>query len=231
MLRAEQDSTVSIPQLLAEYDTIAAHAQAPIWQRMLTAAGLSDQQIADIEHSAAYGALSAALRDADSRDLPIATHLPALIAQRSLADAEDLAAVLHERVSRWIAATGTDPVVTATGITAPIRTVNEPDAAAALAERAALIERRADALVQAAMSRRDPWVGALGTPPTEPERRAVWLAAARTIAVFGDSRPDRTELTPAEFDAIRRARHAALATATPQPASWQPADVRRAPHL
>ena len=59
-----------------------------------------------VRASAAYGPLLAAFRDAEARGLDVETTLPRLVAGRSLADAVDVAAVLHSRVERWTQAAG-----------------------------------------------------------------------------------------------------------------------------
>ncbi len=65
----EHETATSIRTLLAEYETIAHHALAPRWADLLTRAGLTPDQVADVEDSPAYGALSTALRRAEAHGL------------------------------------------------------------------------------------------------------------------------------------------------------------------
>jgi hypothetical protein len=64
--------------------------------------------------------------------------------------------------------------------------VSDPELRQALAERAALIEQRADALVTRAVTDREPWITRLGTPPHHPAARLSWERAAATVAAYRD---------------------------------------------
>ena len=57
---------------------------------------------------------------------------------------------------------------------------------AALDDREALIERRADAILEVALTESAPWTTALGTPPTDRRRAATWRKAARVVAAYRD---------------------------------------------
>ena len=63
-------------------------------------------EVAAVEASAARGPLFAGLRDAEARGLDVEAALPQLVAGKSLADAADVASVLHSRVDRWSHAAG-----------------------------------------------------------------------------------------------------------------------------
>lgn len=213
IMRAEQDTAVSIRQLGDEYDTIAAGAQTGRWRPALATGGLSSDQIRATETSPAYGALAAALRRADATGLPVERALGDLVAARNLADVEDLAAVLHKRVTRW--ADTTQPVQPAAGgmIAGLIPTatgVTDPDAQRALRQRAELIEHRAQALVEHALARREPWIGRLGRLPDDPYQRAAWLQAARTVAAYRDRYTDPANQTGINAIAPSREDKAAL---------------------
>ena len=88
-------------RLSAEYLTLATVGQQEHWDALLNGSGLSDTELATVRTSAAYGPLLAAFRNAEARGLDVETALPLLVARRSLADAVDVAAVLHGRVDRW----------------------------------------------------------------------------------------------------------------------------------
>jgi conjugative relaxase-like TrwC/TraI family protein len=210
VMRLEQDRVASIAQLAEEYETVAAEAQRPRWARLLRASGLSDEQIRQVDESPAYGALAAALRRAEGRGLPIEKGLTDVVAGRSLADAEDIAAVLHDRVTRWVATTPTQPSTghMIAGLI-PAAEVEDPEAREALRERAALIEQRARALVDQALGGREPWLRSFGRPPSEPGRRASWIDAVRTVAAYRE-RYDRDGAGVPTQDEIDAARAAAV---------------------
>jgi hypothetical protein len=64
--------------------------------------------------------------------------------------------------------------------------VTNPEMRRALAERAALIEQRAEALVERAITAREPWLDRLGPPPNDPASRLQWERAATTVAAYRD---------------------------------------------
>lgn len=185
----EHENATSIRTLLAEYETLAHHALAPRWADLLTRAGLTPQQVADLEDSPAYGAVSTSLRRAQAHRLPLAAALPRLIdgADRG---ADDLAAVLHARIERF-----TDAAV-AGGRAAPARLVGglvpaaldvaDTEAVTALRVRARLVDERADALIKRARTAGAPWLDTLAPEPTEEPARSAWAAAARTVAAYRD---------------------------------------------
>ncbi|WAX55112.1 relaxase domain-containing protein [Jatrophihabitans cynanchi] len=178
----------SLVRLAQEYSTIAKTAEADHWQSLIEGCGVGNDQVVEVLASEAYGPLVAALRTAEARGLDIATALPMLVQARPLADAEDVAAVLHGRVDRWVSSARTGRARardrSIVGLVPRAAHVGDPDMARALDERAAAMEHRAAQLVSRAIERREPWIAALGTPPTEPAPRAQWLREARTVAAF-----------------------------------------------
>ncbi len=183
----EREHAESIATLAREYLTIAREAQATRWDTLIARTGLAPDQVEAVTESPAYGPLLAALRTAESRGLDVDTALPALVAQRSLVDAEDVAAVLHERVDRWTSSTGASRPVrdrTVVGLIARADGVTDPDMRRALDERAQAMEQRAQVLVDRALAAREPWIAALGTPPHDSGSGATWAREARTVAAF-----------------------------------------------
>ena len=163
----EREQAASIRTLAAEYETIAHHAQARRWAEMLTRSGLTPTQLDLVTASPAFGALSTALRRAEAHDLNLETALPRLI-ERADAGTVDLASVLHQRVERWIDLSGTNTTRSGDGSILgllPAATVDEPEMAAALTERALLMEHRADELITRARTANAPWVAQLGPEP------------------------------------------------------------------
>ena len=69
----------------------------------------------------------------------------------------------------------------------------------ALAERRELIQHRAEAVLDQALTKRQEWVLALGDTPTETRAAAAWKRQARTVAAYRDRYgiTRRTPLGPA----------------------------------
>ena len=106
MIRRQQSEAEGMERLSAEYLTLATLAQHERWDTLLARSGLSDGDLAAVRASAAHGPLLAAFREAEARGLDVEATFPRLVAGRSLADAADVAAVLHGRVERWTEAAG-----------------------------------------------------------------------------------------------------------------------------
>ena len=106
MIRREHHESEGMERLSAEYLTLATEAQAERFDALLARSGLSDDDLAAVAASAARGPLFAGLRDAEARGLDVEAALPKLVAGKSLADAADVASVLHGRVDRWSQAAG-----------------------------------------------------------------------------------------------------------------------------
>jgi conjugative relaxase-like TrwC/TraI family protein len=205
-IRASWDAAEGLVTLHAEYATLAQAAQADRWDSLLDRCGLTPHQTAVVRGSEAYGPLLAALRDAEARGLDIDTGLPALVASRSFAGAEDLASILHHRVDRWVARAGSRRQGAAdliAGLIPRAKGVTDPDMARALTERDQAMERRAITLAQQAVERGTGWIRRLGQPPTDPTQQAAWMAQVRVVAAYRD----RWSITgPTPLDAQDQAR-------------------------
>jgi conjugative relaxase-like TrwC/TraI family protein len=186
-IRDDWAEQTGIIRVWAEYDTIARHAQAERWDTLIGSSGLTDHQAVAARESDAYGPLLAALREAEARGLDIEHALPRLVQGRSLADAEDIAAVLHGRVDRWIRASGTSRRTAPNriaGLFPGAERVTDPDMKRALADRRTLIEQRAREAALTAAEHRQPWTLKLGRPPANPAQREAWLRQLDTIAAY-----------------------------------------------
>ena len=238
-ITAEQERWGSIAQLAAEYDTIAQAAQHDRWVAVLTTAGLDDEQVDAVLGSDAYGALSAELRRAEANHHNLDTLLPRLVKARGFADADDIASVIHHRVARATVRpagsgrTRKTPALIARLIPQAAGPMRD-DMNHALAERRELIEQRADAVLDTALTDAEPWVTTLGTIPEAEKGAARWRAQARVVAAYRDrySITATDPLGPApESDAqkIDRTRaDAVLRALTRQPApDQQPPEMSR----
>ena len=192
MIAAEQDAWGSVGQLAAEYETIAAAAQQPRWEALVRATRLTEAEADAAIGSTAFGVLGAELRRAEADGYDTERLLRALVASRPLDDAGDVAAVLHERVIRALGrADGAGRVRQAAtpiaGLITPALGTMDDDMRAALRERAALIEQRADALVAEAVGASEAWAAELGPEPADPQLAAIWRREARTVAAYRDT--------------------------------------------
>jgi hypothetical protein len=188
---AEQEQWGSIAQLAAEYETIAAAAQHDRWATLVRGSGLTDEQAESAIESEAFGPLAAELRRAEANHHNVDALLPRLVAARGFGDADDIAAVLHYRVERATARPAGSgrtrkPARLIAGLIPRAHGVLDAEMRAALDEREALIEARADAVLEAALTENAPWTKALGAHPTDRRRAAAWRKSARVVAAYRD---------------------------------------------
>lgn len=190
-IQREQERWGSIRQLAAEYETIAAEAQRDRWATLIRESGLTHTQAEAALDSEAFGALTADLRRAEANGHDIDRLFPRLVKARGFTDADDIASVLHWRVTR----AAEHPVSAGRNQQAPrliaglipvASGITEPDMRQALAERHQLIEQRATALAEQAAADRAPWTQALGTRPEDPRKQEAWMRYARTVAAYRD---------------------------------------------
>jgi len=190
-IAAEQEAWGSIAQLTAEYDTIAASAQRPRWTNLIHACGLPAELAEAAIASDAFGALTTGLRRAEALGHTVETLLPRIVAARGFEDAQDAAAVLHERLervliqpssgsSRW----GRHRLIA--GLIPAAMGEMDAEMRRALDERAHLIEERASVLVDSAMASGERWIGSLGRIPVDPARSGAWRHQARIVAAYRD---------------------------------------------
>ena len=189
MIRREQSAAEGMERLSAEYLTLATEAQAERWDALFARSGLSEVDQANVTAGPARGPLFAALREAEARGLDVDAALPQLIARKSLADAADVAAVLHSRVDRWSHAAGgrrRHSEYLIAGLIPRARGVTDPDMTQALAERDDAMEQRCRGLAEEAIMARQGWVQSLGDPPSESPQRERWLREVSTVAAYRD---------------------------------------------
>jgi conjugative relaxase-like TrwC/TraI family protein len=186
-IETEQEHWSSFAQLAAEYLTIAAEAQRDRWIAELGAAGLSHEQVDAIIGSDSFGPLASELRRAEASGQEIATVLPRIVAQRSLDDADDIGAVLISRLRHATSGSRRTKLRGGRLIAGLVPVADGPmadDMRQALDERQELMEARAAALAEAAVSQRAPWVKRLGELPTDARLRDHWMAQVRTVAAY-----------------------------------------------
>jgi conjugative relaxase-like TrwC/TraI family protein len=205
-LQAERERWTSIAQLTAEYDTLAAAAQNHRWNTLIRRSGLEPAQADAVLASDAFGPLATELRHAEADGHDVDTLLPKLVAMpRGFADADNIAAVLHHRLTKTINRRPASRTRAAGGPrTAPQLIVGlipeatgpmHPDMRRALDERKHLIEQRARVLAEQAVANQEPWVRELGLPPRDTRAHRTWLEHAAIVAAYRD-RYQITTATP-----------------------------------
>ena len=189
MIRRAQHEAEGMERLSAEYLTLATLAQAERWDALLVRSGLTDAELESVRASEAHGPLLASLREAEARGLDVEAAVPQLVARRSLADASDVAAVLHGRVDRWAQAAGGRRRMAGNlivGLIPRAQGVTDPEMAEALAERDAAMQVRALTVAAQAIEAGAGWVQRLGSLPSDPSRRARWVREVSTVAAYRD---------------------------------------------
>lgn len=186
MIEAEQDRWTSIAQLAAEYETIAAVAQHDRWTDLIRRSGLTEAQADEVIESDSFGPLTAELRRAEAHRFDVESLLPRVVRRRSLGSAEDVGAVLVNRLRHASARrprVGPVPDLIA-GLLPAARGPMTDEMDTALVEREDLIETRSRALAETAVARGEAWLSKLGDRPNDPVRREQWLTAASTVNAF-----------------------------------------------
>ncbi|WP_417555631.1 MobF family relaxase [Microbacterium sp.] len=208
-ITAEQDAWGSIAQLAAEYETIAGAAQRDRWASLVRASGLPEEEAEAAIGSPAFGALTSELRRAEANHHDIETLLPRLIQVRGFTDADDIAAVLRYRVAKATERpAGSGRIRKAprliAGLIPEATGTMSTELRQALTARRDLIEARAAAILDAALTEGQNWTATLGIQPKQSRAAAAWRQAAHTVAAYRD-RYSVTEAsplgTPAESDA------------------------------
>ncbi|WP_052574659.1 MobF family relaxase, partial [Ferrimicrobium acidiphilum] len=187
MIRKEHEEAEGIIRLHGEYETIARVAEEERWNELLARSGLTDEHLEQIRESSAYGPLLSALRGAKARGIDIDDDFPTLVTARQLDDADDLAAVLANRVASWTHKHGSKRMGATNliaGLIPRATEVTDPDLGQALIERERAIEERAIALAERAIEERAKWVQLLGQMPSDPTHQAAWLVNVATIAAY-----------------------------------------------
>ena len=186
-IRSSWDAAESIGQLSAEYLTLARDAQRERWDILIEHSGLDVEQVEQVRASEAYGPLVHAFGQAEARGIDPETVVPRLVSARGMNDADDVAAVLHGRLDRYVEAAGSKRQAASdliAGLVPRAKGVTDPDMGRALQERDEAMERRAAALAEQAVDRNPPWVRRLGSPPDDSAVRAVWTHQVRVIAAY-----------------------------------------------
>jgi len=113
--------------------------------------------------------------------------VPALVQGRTMNGADDVAALLHGRLTKRLELAGSrNDSNRIVGLFSAAAGVTDPDLVQALEDRRTFIEQRARSLALEAIENRQPWAMRLGQPPADQDRRAEWLRQLETIAAYRD---------------------------------------------
>ncbi len=188
-IEAEYELHGGIDRLAAELETIAAEAQHDRFADLLSRSGLTAGQHAAVVESTAFGPLAAALRRAEAYHHDLERLLPRVVGRHGLEDADDIAAVLRYRVDKLAATPPRGcrlrPRLIAGLIPEPLGPMSAEDREA-IDERKELIESRARALANDAVSSNEAWTRRLGSRPRGPGPDEAWLNAVSTVAAYRD---------------------------------------------
>ena len=199
-LRHRQEAATSLATLQPIRATLIADADARRWQRLLPNCSLTEDQVSAIVTSPAAGALFAALRAGEQKGHRMTRVLASLVRARPLDNptdpVEDIAAVLHERVTRWLdsdaalsaEADGIGHQGDSTVGIVPGATAIAPDdpASAAIGELDSLIRARLEAITNEAVQTRPAWMRPLGEQPASESENARWLDSVALVASYRD---------------------------------------------
>jgi conjugative relaxase-like TrwC/TraI family protein len=198
-LRDLQDEATSLAQLAPIHETLVQQAQHHHWAAVIAGSRLTAEQAEQVLTSPAYGPLVAALRRAEHDGHPMQQVLPALAAAAPLdntdgiAQARDLAAVLHHRVTAWhdrarpSQGGRAQPLIG--GIIAPAGPLGADipaDQRAAIDQLEALMTNRVDAVTRHLLQDPPAWVRRLAPTAADPRGPKRWLAVVGTIAAYRD---------------------------------------------
>lgn len=188
-VEAEQNHWESIAQLLGEYETIAATAQAERWASLLHQGGLDERAIAETTRQDTFGILTAELRRMEADGYNVNDLLPRVIRTANVDDVDDVPTMLRYRLRRladhYIPSRSRTGARRIAGLF-PTAVGTVPEYKRALEERAHLVEQRATQLATAAMARTEPWHTKLPALPADENGRRQWLTAVRTVAAYRD---------------------------------------------
>ncbi|WP_344043593.1 MobF family relaxase [Nocardioides panacihumi] len=189
-IQTEFEVHASIAQQAAELESIAATAQHDRFADLFRRSGLTPKQHQELISSPAFGPLTAALRRAEAYHHDLERLTQHVVAQHSLEDAGDIAAVLRYRIDKAASppprpARGRKPRLIAGLIPEPLGPMADEDRQA-IDQRKRLIEERACALAEQAIETSAPWLRRLDPFGVAGRDRERWIAALATVAAYRD---------------------------------------------
>jgi conjugative relaxase-like TrwC/TraI family protein len=193
-MRLAINEHAALTTLLAEYETIAEHAQSERWAAAIQTAPLDEPALDDVLTSPYYARLEQALRRSESnghepeRVLAAAARAFAASPARAGEEPADPAVILARWIDRAAANPRQGPSRHAprrvAGLLPSAVGAMGDDMRAALSQRQRLIEARARQLTLADLKDGAAWIRKLGAPGRDPNQQATWLRLATTIRLY-----------------------------------------------
>ncbi|MDR2975064.1 MAG: relaxase domain-containing protein [Propionibacteriaceae bacterium] len=190
MIEEETERWSNITQLRAEIDTLIAAAHYDRWATLIRSCGLTDTQTEQTLSSDAFGALCAELEQVDLAGHNPETLLPRLVVARPLDGTDDVASVLHSRISHWLNQPHRSPSVSPRhmlGLIPPVTGIDDPVFHQAITERIDAVHERARTLLTRAIAEHLSWLARLGPRPADPHHAHQWEHTALAVAAYRDA--------------------------------------------
>ncbi|WP_410790573.1 MobF family relaxase [Kribbella sp. C-35] len=157
-MRRELDNATRLDRLVPIHEHLCQLDATMRYRRAIAASGLGPTDQAALQASPAYGALIAQLRRAENAGLGVPALLRRAVTQASMADANDLAAVLHSRIERLVVRSrgriGSPEIAS---LIVPATHIGDPSLIAPLRELESQIAQRADWLAAKAATEQPLW--------------------------------------------------------------------------
>ncbi|GAA1719341.1 MobF family relaxase [Kribbella yunnanensis] len=188
IMRQELDNATRLDRLIPIHEHLCQLDARTRFSNAVTSSGLDATSQADLLSSPGCGALVTKLRHAESLGLTMPDLLRQAAGQSSIADAHDLAAVLHARVERLLQRsqrqTGDHPPTIA-GLLVPAHQVSDPTLLPPLREIEAQVAQRIDWLVSSALRDKPTWYHELAKL-TAGTSDSAWPTLLRQVAAYRD---------------------------------------------
>ncbi|TDO27943.1 conjugative relaxase-like TrwC/TraI family protein [Kribbella sp. VKM Ac-2527] len=186
VMRDQLDAATRLDRLVPIHEHLCQLDACERYRDAITNSGLDTVEQIALQASPAFGPLIAELRRAEHAGLDVAAALHRAVSQSSLANANDLAAVLHARVGRLVSRAERRlprPPHLIAGLVTPADHATNPSYAAALREIEAQIIQRADWLAEKAVAENQIWFRSLKRAFSDrPDRR--WHTHLREVAAY-----------------------------------------------
>ncbi|WP_329000891.1 relaxase domain-containing protein [Kribbella sp. NBC_00709] len=232
ILRQELDKATRLDRLVPIHEHLCQLDARTRYQQAIAASGLDTTDQAALQASPAYGAVIAELRRAEGAELSVPQIVRQAVAQSSMATADDIAAVLHARVtrlvSRAIRRTGHQPRLLA-GLISPASNYVDPTLLTPLRVLESQIVQRADWLATNAAIEEATWYRWMQAGVCAPGDESL----VREVAAYRE-RYDIQSSTPLgespRHDVVQGHHHARLISLLQKTTQTSPSDVHAVAH-
>ena len=228
VMRDELDKATRLDRLVPIHEHLCQLDARTRYQPAITNSGLDPADQAALQSSPAYGPFIAELRRAESAGLNVPDLITRAVHQSPLADAHDVAAVLHTRVERLISRAlvrSRTETVKIAGLVLPAADTADLSLLAAVRELEAQIAHRATWLLEQAEHTQPPWFIGLqhriATMPAGARNRSTLEIAAyrerynvQTRDALGPPPPETAAAQAETFRRLKRTLESARSSAS-----------------